>query len=289
MNIGVNSDLTKVEGYCYGYQSSEKDNEIYGEGNTYTTYFRELDVRVCRWFAIDPKTSATPWESPYVSMGDNPIWYSDPMGLEVINGHKREKDNAKRKLDAANQKLAGFERGDKGYRAAKKERRQARQAYNDINDQFQRAERKIMEIKQKDRALFIQANMLTDQGGTEINIYIYDTPHEEMQVGADKDKVIFGKCDANPGADVQDSKGKKPDYTSVTSKKHGDNTITIKISTESQTIHLAHELGHGIYNAKNMKAYQEWLQAHPSEQNKRGHGIGDPSGKAATDAEKNFK
>ena len=69
--------------YPFGYQSSIKDNELCGDGNAYSTYFRELDVRLGRWFAIDPKTIETPWESPYVSMGNNPICYNDPDGSDV--------------------------------------------------------------------------------------------------------------------------------------------------------------------------------------------------------------
>jgi RHS repeat-associated protein len=64
--------------YRYGYQGSEKDGEISGEGNSYSTFFRQLDVRLGRWKSIDPK--ATAWESPYVSMGNNPILYNDVLG-----------------------------------------------------------------------------------------------------------------------------------------------------------------------------------------------------------------
>mgnify|MGYP007026485060 CR=1 FL=1 len=66
--------------YRFGYQGSEKTDEISGSGNHYTTFFRELDVRLGRWWAIDPKTSSTPWESPYMSMGGNPIWRNDVLG-----------------------------------------------------------------------------------------------------------------------------------------------------------------------------------------------------------------
>jgi len=71
--------------YRYGYQGSEKDNEVKGEGNSYTTHFRQLDPRLGRWLTIDPK--ATAWESPYVSMGNNPIWYNDVLGdtIRIIN------------------------------------------------------------------------------------------------------------------------------------------------------------------------------------------------------------
>ena len=65
--------------YDYGYQGSEKDNEITNvEGAHVTTYFRELDTRIGRWWAVDP--IFLPWQSPYSSMDNNPIWYNDPMG-----------------------------------------------------------------------------------------------------------------------------------------------------------------------------------------------------------------
>jgi RHS repeat-associated protein len=75
----------------------EQDNEVKGNGNSYTTYFRQLDPRVGRWLSIDPKTNELPWESPYVSMGNNPITSIDPLGdkfdpesQKVIDGQKTE-------------------------------------------------------------------------------------------------------------------------------------------------------------------------------------------------------
>jgi RHS repeat-associated protein len=68
--------------YRYGYQGSEKDNEIKGPGNSHTTYFRQLDPRVGRWLSIDPK--ATAFESPYISMGNNPMLYNDALEDTII-------------------------------------------------------------------------------------------------------------------------------------------------------------------------------------------------------------
>ena len=75
--------------YPLGYQSGIKDNELYGDGNAYSTYFRKLDIRLGRWFAIDPKTSATPWESPYVSMENNLIINNDLLGDSYFSTQKQ--------------------------------------------------------------------------------------------------------------------------------------------------------------------------------------------------------
>ena len=69
------------KGYRYGFNGMEKDGEIKGEGNSYTTEFRQYDPRLGRWLSIDPK--ATAWESPYVGLGNNPILYNDALGDSV--------------------------------------------------------------------------------------------------------------------------------------------------------------------------------------------------------------
>ena len=71
---------THGSGYRFGYQGSEKDDEVnQSDGTSYTTEFRQLDPRLGRWFSVDPVFQ--PWQSPYVSMNNNPINYNDPMGL----------------------------------------------------------------------------------------------------------------------------------------------------------------------------------------------------------------
>lgn len=66
--------------YGFSYQGSLKDDEIKGSYNSYTTLFRELDPRIVQWWTTDPEHKKTPWESPYVSMGNNPILNSDFLG-----------------------------------------------------------------------------------------------------------------------------------------------------------------------------------------------------------------
>lgn len=66
------------DSYRYGFNGMEKDNEIKGEGNSYTTLYRNNDPRLGRWLSVDPK--ATAWESPYVLMKNSPVWMIDPWG-----------------------------------------------------------------------------------------------------------------------------------------------------------------------------------------------------------------
>jgi RHS repeat-associated protein len=66
--------------YRYGFQSMEKDDEVKGSGNSYTTEFRQYDPRIGRWLSIDPKAYKYPHESPYVAFHNNPIYWTDPRG-----------------------------------------------------------------------------------------------------------------------------------------------------------------------------------------------------------------
>jgi RHS repeat-associated protein len=68
--------------YRYGYNGMERDDEIRGDANSYTTEFRQYDPRIGRWLSLDPLMKRFPWMSPYVAFNNNPIYYVDPFGLE---------------------------------------------------------------------------------------------------------------------------------------------------------------------------------------------------------------
>ena len=67
-----------ADSYRYGYNSMEKDDEISGEGNSYTAQFWQYDPRVARRWNLDPVVVAN--ESPYAAFRNNPIIYNDPLG-----------------------------------------------------------------------------------------------------------------------------------------------------------------------------------------------------------------
>ncbi len=66
--------------YRYGFGAQEKSDEMKGEGNSYTAEFWEYDPRIGRRWNIDPVTKE--WESPYAAFNNNPLFFSDPQGLD---------------------------------------------------------------------------------------------------------------------------------------------------------------------------------------------------------------
>jgi RHS repeat-associated protein len=83
--------------YSYGFNGMEKDNELKGEGNSYTTEFRQLDTRLGRWFSVDPLAKLMPYESSYVFVGNSPMIHIDPDGRKrtvthIYNNYKTVTD-----------------------------------------------------------------------------------------------------------------------------------------------------------------------------------------------------
>ena len=62
------------------YNGIEFENDL--EIQTYDAFYRELDPQIARWWQIDPVTDGYESISPYASMYDNPITFSDPLGNE---------------------------------------------------------------------------------------------------------------------------------------------------------------------------------------------------------------
>jgi RHS repeat-associated protein len=104
--FGVELDgrTVSLDGYRFGYQGSEKDNEFKGQGNSYTTEFRQLDPRLGRWLTIDPLFAKFPGQSSYTSFDNNPILLIDHLGTETESGpgdgYTKNKDGTRSKTNA---------------------------------------------------------------------------------------------------------------------------------------------------------------------------------------------
>jgi RHS repeat-associated protein len=73
----------------------ELDNEVSGNGNSYTTEFRQYDPRLGRWKSLDPLMAQFPLMSPFVAFDNNPVFYVDPLGLSSEGGPGDGQKNSK--------------------------------------------------------------------------------------------------------------------------------------------------------------------------------------------------
>ena len=71
------------DSYRYGFNGMESDDEVSGEGNSYTAPFWQYDSRVARRWNIDPVVKHN--ESPYATFANNPIWFVDPSGADTLD------------------------------------------------------------------------------------------------------------------------------------------------------------------------------------------------------------
>jgi len=72
------------DGYRYGFNSMEKDDEVKGSGNSYDFGARIYDPRVGRWLAVDPLSGKYPDISPFVFVANSPMIFIDPDGRKVV-------------------------------------------------------------------------------------------------------------------------------------------------------------------------------------------------------------
>ncbi len=69
-----------ANGYRYGFNGMEKDDELKGSGNSYEFGARIYDPRIGRFMSIDPLVKKYPFQSSYCFAGNNPIFYIDKNG-----------------------------------------------------------------------------------------------------------------------------------------------------------------------------------------------------------------
>ncbi|NGF77150.1 hypothetical protein G5B10_14770 [Fluviicola sp. SGL-29] len=70
------------DGYRYGFQNQEIDNEIKGAGNFVNYKYRMHDPRIGRFFAVDPLAKKYPYYSPYAFSGNRVLDAIELEGLE---------------------------------------------------------------------------------------------------------------------------------------------------------------------------------------------------------------
>jgi len=106
------SEVERDGGYRYGFQGMEQDNEVSGNGNSYTTQFRQYDPRLGRWKSLDPLMASFPHMSPFVAFDNNPIYYTDPYGLSSDGPGDEKKKGEDDEVPVGQQKKDGTWNGE---------------------------------------------------------------------------------------------------------------------------------------------------------------------------------
>ena len=97
--------------HSYNFQGQESDNEVKGEGNSYTTMFRQLDPRIGRWLSLDPEMKKYASKTPYMTFSNNPIIMIDHKGDDDYfhaDGTFSQKVNETFDVKGNTQKLEGM-------------------------------------------------------------------------------------------------------------------------------------------------------------------------------------
>jgi RHS repeat-associated protein len=80
------------DGYRFGFNGKEADDEWNGEGNMYNYGFRIHDPRLGRFLSVDPLAPDYPWYTPYQYAGNKVIDSIDLDGLEEKNAFEQVRD-----------------------------------------------------------------------------------------------------------------------------------------------------------------------------------------------------
>ncbi|MEY3200277.1 MAG: hypothetical protein RJA13_2235 [Bacteroidota bacterium] len=73
------------DGYRFGFNGMEGDDEIKGDGNFISFKYRNYDPRIGRMWSIDPLTSKYPFYTPYSFSGNRVIDCKELEGLEPLS------------------------------------------------------------------------------------------------------------------------------------------------------------------------------------------------------------
>lgn len=89
-----------VEGYRFGFNGQEQDNEVSGSGNQYDYGFRIYNPRLGKFLSVDPLEKEYPWNSTYAFAENQVIWAIDLEGAEslVITQYQWKVDGTKTTL-----------------------------------------------------------------------------------------------------------------------------------------------------------------------------------------------
>ena len=289
--------------YRFGFNTQERDDEIAGVGNIMTAQFWEYDSRLGRRWNVDPVKKH--WESPYATFANNPIYYRDPEGLDVINGDElRRQDSEKRVVELASKQkslesLLGTNRKDfkrnggddwkkrwKEYKQVKSDLRNERELLSIYTRNSRITAAKIELWKKESPDVFKTVNELKNEYGEKVDFMlgISSTIKDEGAFG--KNIIEFSLLHTynnQTGESVLSHiRPNSPEFgpNKVTIFIHPDTRIS-EIDPETGGYSLNHEAGHFIWFGGHTSKYYKYIQSLNEASLNGGHNHDDVSGQFA--------
>ena len=85
MQEEVSKYYSSFRNHRYSFQGQEKDDEVIGASNSINYTYRMHDVRVGRFFAVDPLAGSFPWNSTYAFSENRVLDAIELEGLESVD------------------------------------------------------------------------------------------------------------------------------------------------------------------------------------------------------------
>ncbi|MDD3876017.1 MAG: hypothetical protein PHT69_05315 [Bacteroidales bacterium] len=109
-------DMCCLKGaYRFGFNGQERDDEIYGLGNSYTAEFWQYDARLGRRWNLDPVVK--PHESPFATFANNPICFVDQSGLDTSFADNQARsdfntayNNVNKRIESLNEQIKEYDK-----------------------------------------------------------------------------------------------------------------------------------------------------------------------------------
>jgi RHS repeat-associated protein len=252
----------------YGFGGKEEQNELGLEWMDF--HARNYDASLGRWMNIDPLAENFSTFSPYNYALNNPLYFIDPDGKEVINydkillglqqAYQLLNDNAIKKYQKQSEDDKASDQAKsyalRGLKFHKDKVAKISEEIEDLKAKSVTTESRIKEYKNSHSESYKAIDQLTDSNHKDVDIYL-STSYE------------YGFNGYSTFGDIEESEGKYRINNSASKGKINSSSFIVTINTyfardddgniPTYLEVMSHEFGHAYYIAKHLKEYREFI------------------------------